>query len=83
MGVALRVLLENRTTLSRNEFVGLVNTMNKWVESIVILQNMKDKQTGRTQEEIIYLSVLFLFVVLGIGYFLNFLNFLDSKESFN
>ncbi len=40
MGVALRILMKKSGDLSRNELLAFVNTMNKWIESITLIDKM-------------------------------------------
>ena len=34
INVALRILMEKGTNISRNEFIAFINTLDKWTESV-------------------------------------------------
>ncbi len=78
IGVALRILMRESDDISRNEFSALINTMAKWIESVSTLKQMEDILYDRSQGGIVYLSVLFLFIILVTNYFQYFIEIIDK-----
>lgn len=69
-GVALRIMLqENEIKLTRNELVAFVNTLNKWSESLQIIERMQQRLWDRKVQFITYISILFGFLLTFIWFF--------------
>jgi len=69
-GVALRIMLkENEIRLTRNELVAFVNTLNKWTESLQIVDRMQQRLWNRKVHFIIYISVLFGLLLTFVWFF--------------
>jgi hypothetical protein len=69
-GVALRIMLkDNEVKLTRNELVAFVNTLNKWSESLLIIERMKQRLWDRKVQFITYITILFGLLLSLIWFF--------------
>ena len=58
-GVGLRTLLkENGSQMSRNELVAFINTLSKWIESVVIIDRMKHRFFIRKITKAVVLTIV-------------------------
>lgn len=58
LGVALRILLKKEnSSLSRNELVALINTLNKWTESVQIIDRMRMRLFHRILAKSVHAAV--------------------------
>lgn len=67
MGTALRILLNpQQGELTRNELVSIVNTLNKWTESIVIFTRMQHRLSIRRLKQTLLLTASFFLILLPL-----------------
>lgn len=70
IGVALRIMLkESGVSLTRNELVAFINTLNKWTESLEIIERMKDRLWRKKIWFSIGVSALFGVLLILVSWF--------------
>ena len=71
IGVALRIMLkESGVALTRNELVAFINTMNKWTESLEIVERMKSRLWTKTILFSVGVSAMFAVLYFLASWFL-------------